>query len=344
MSEPRCLVVGADAAVTASVAALVDRTVGLACAGAVDATTALAGVRPACDVVLVCDGPGRPAGDLAAPLIRLLPDVPVLLAAASVDLAAHRAAMAAGARGLVGLPPDADELAQAVRGAVDGRPAATAAGPAGLAVAVCAGKGGVGTSALALALAGAADGLLVDLAGGFDDAAQRLGCAGARGVSELAGLEHALGADAVRSVVSAHPLGLRLLARPALGDLVTPELCHALVRESRAVAGVTAFDLGQPPGHTAAAVAISCDRVLVATTPEPLAVACAGRLARWLDGEGVPGAGVAVVVNRWRRGAELSLRGIERSSGLPVAAVVREGAIGRGRTAGGELLRAIGAA
>ena len=150
------------------------------------------------------------------------------------------------------------------------------------------GKGGVGASALALALARAADGLLIDMAGGFDDAAQRLGCAGARGVSELAGLEHALGADAVRSVVSAHPLGMRLLARPALGGLVSPELCHALVRESRAVAGVTAFDLGQPTG--APLPLLRSAATACWWRPRPAAGGrLRGRLARWLDAGGCRG-------------------------------------------------------
>jgi hypothetical protein len=32
-----------------------------------------------------------------------------------------------------------------------------------------------------------------------------------------------------------------------------------------------------------------------------------------------------LVVNRWSRGGEMSLRGIERAVGIPVVSVVREG-------------------
>jgi hypothetical protein len=77
------------------------------------------------------------------------------------------------------------------------------------------------------------------------------------------------------------------------------------------------------------------------TTPDRPAVACAARAAAWLDGESVPAAGIGLVINRWRRGGELSLRGIERAAGLPLAAVVGEGQV---RKAARELQRAVTAA
>jgi pilus assembly protein CpaE len=339
MRELRCLLVGAGAA-TRSLAATVDGGPGMALAGVVDAAAAVSGLRPACDVIVICDGPGRPAVELASLLARHAAGAPVVVAAAQPDLAVHRAAMAAGARGLVALPADPDELLGAVRAAAAGR-AEGGGEAAGITVAVCSGKGGVGASTVALALAEAVgNGLLVDLAGGFDDAAARLGCDGARGIGDLAGLDDALGADALRAVLATRPDGLRLLARPAVGGLAAPALCRAVVRASRAVAPVVALDLGLLPSSPAAAVAVGCDRVLLVTTPDRDAVACAARAAAWLDAEGVPAAGLGLVVNRWRRGGELSLRGIERAGGLPVAAVVRDGRAGR---AASELLRTIGA-
>ena len=56
----RCLVVGADAAVVASLVASMDAP-GLRCSGALDPPTAIAGPRPGCDVMVICDGPGRRA-------------------------------------------------------------------------------------------------------------------------------------------------------------------------------------------------------------------------------------------------------------------------------------------
>jgi hypothetical protein len=64
----------------------------------------------------------------------------------------------------------------------------------------------------------------------------------------------------------------------------------------------------------------------VATSPL-FGVGCAPRPAQWLDRRGVPGGSVGLVVNRWSRGGEMSLRGIERAVGVPVVSVVREGVL-----------------
>src|SRR5205085_12661677 len=109
---------------------------------------------------------------------------------------------------------------------------------AGRVVAICGAKGGCGVSALATSVARAGRGLLIDMAGGFDDAAQRLGCAPRRSLTDVAGLDDALSADALRSLVCTHPDGM-LVARsadPGATEIVSPELARALVRESRAVA------------------------------------------------------------------------------------------------------------
>jgi MinD-like ATPase involved in chromosome partitioning or flagellar assembly len=106
--------------------------------------------------------------------------------------------------------------------------------------------------------------------------------------------------------------------------MVSPELARAVVRESRAVAALTLADLGVATGEHALAVATSADRSLLVATPHPLVVDCAARAASWLDRRGVPGGSVGLVVNRWSRGGEMSLRGIERAVGVPVVSVVRE--------------------
>ena len=327
----RCLVVGADAAVVAAVVAGMDAP-GLRCSGTLDPATALAGPRPGCDVMLICDGPGRRALDLIEPLQAACPRLPIVIASRAHDLAMHRAALAAGARGLIGLPPQPAELALTVfsaAGAGQGREQSTAAGRA---VAVCGAKGGTGASTTALELARAAGGLLVDMAFGFDDAASRLGCSPRRTLADLVPLSGELGSDAVRSVASPHPGGMTLIAGPDVSDdleLIPSALGSAIVRESRAVAPLSLFDLGVPRGELAAQVAAAADHVLVLTTPDRRSVACAALAAAWLDRRGVPGAAVSLVVNRWQRGGDLSLRGIERTTGLPLAAVVREAAGGR---------------
>jgi len=321
----RCLVVGGDAAVVAALVATIDAP-GLRCSGALDPATALSGPRPDCDVMLICDGPGRPALDLIEPLQSACPGLPIVIACRSHDLAMHRSALAAGARGLIGLPAEARELTLALASAAAGAAGRRRSAPAGRAVAVCGAKGGTGTSTTALELARASRGLLVDMATGFDDTAARLGCAPRRTLADLVPLGAEMGADAVLSVACPHPDGMWLIASPDAHelDLMPSGLGGAIVRESRAVAPLALFDLGVPRGELAAQVATAADHVLVVTTPDRRAVACAALAAGWLDRRGVPGAAASLVVNRWRRGGDLSLRGIERAVGLPLAAVVRE--------------------
>jgi MinD-like ATPase involved in chromosome partitioning or flagellar assembly len=123
---------------------------------------------------------------------------------------------------------------------------------------------------------------------------------------------------------------MQLVARsvdPGATEMVSPELARALVRESRAVAALTLTDLGVATGEHTLAVATSADRSLLVATPHPAVVDCAARAASWLDRRGVPGGSVGLVVNRWSRGGEMSLRGIERAVGVPVVSVVREGVL-----------------
>jgi pilus assembly protein CpaE len=326
-ADIRCLVVGADTAPAAAVAAAVGTLPGLVCAGVADPGAALAGLRPACDVVIVCDGGGIGAVDSAPAMIAAFSGIPVVLATAATTVEGYQAALAAGARGLIGLPPDHERLAAVVAAATEGTGNASAGRPAGRAVAVCGVKGGCGCSALATELAQAARGLLVDLAGGFDDAARRLGCAPLRGLGDVAALDGSLGADSVRALPATHPAGYRLIARSGdvVGEGPSPALARALVRESRAVAPMTAFDLGVPVGEAAVAVALGADSVLLVSTPDPAAVACAARVASHLEQHGMPAGALGLVVNRWSRGGDLSLRGIERAAGVPVIVALREG-------------------
>jgi pilus assembly protein CpaE len=199
---------------------------------------------------------------------------------------------------------------------------------------------------VSLALASSAEGLLVDLAGGFDDAASRLRCEPRRTLADLAGLEDALGPDALRSLMCRHPTGLGLVARVAASDaaaVVSPELARALVRECRRAAALAVFDLGVASGDVAAAVAPAAARVLIVTTPDQLAVTCAARTAGWLDRAGVPGSALFLVVNRWLKWEDLTLRGIERRVGVPIAAVVRDGDLAATRGAECGALRALAA-
>jgi pilus assembly protein CpaE len=328
-AERRCLLVGADTAVTASVATAIEAAPGLAVVGVLDPASALSGLRPASDAVLACDGPGQSALEVASTLIRGGVETPVIVLSRSVDAATYRGALALGARGLLALPPDPRELRAAVVDA-SAAPVAreTASRRSGRAVVVCAAKGGGGASSVALALTMAAGGLLVDLAGGFDDVAARLGCEPRRTLADVAGLDDGLGVEALRSLTLRHPSGLRLIARPpgpSTQTVVSPGLARALVREGRLAATLVALDTGVAGADVTAFVAQPADRVLVVTTPDQLSVDCASRAVMWLEGAGVPAQSIGLVVNRWSRWEDLTLRGIERRTGAPLLAVVRDG-------------------
>jgi len=327
--ERRCLLIGADAAVTASVAAAIDAAPGLSTVGALEPAAALSGVRPAADAVLVCDGSGQPALEVGAALIRGGIESPVILLTRSVDLGTYRAALALGARGLIGLPPDSAELRAAVIDAAASPVRREPHGPgSGCAVVLSGAKGGCGTSSVAVALALAAGGMLIDVAGGFDDAALRFGCAPRRTLADVAGLGDALGGEALRSLAVRHQSGLRLVARPqgpGTGTVISPSLAQALVREGRSAAPLVVLDSGVAGGDLGPSLAQPADRVLIVTTPDQLSVDCACRAVMWLEAGGVPAPSMGLVVNRWSKWEDLTLRGIERRAGVPLLAVVREG-------------------
>jgi pilus assembly protein CpaE len=324
--EIRCLVVTADSVLAAALVSMLDGAHGVRSSGVLDPAGALSGIAPESDVILVCDGPGQPALAIARPLLANGSVLPTVLASRHADLAAYRAAMAAGARGLVELPADPGALARTVAEAGQAGRGSGAAAEAGRVVAVCGARGGAGTSSVATAIAAAAGALLVDLAPGFDDAAGRLGCAPGRTIADLAVLGGGIGSDAVVQVAARHPSGMRLVSAPPDPDafaLVPPDLGSTLVRAARGAAPLSVFDIGVPVGELAGRAAAAADRILVVTTPDIRSVACVSSLVAWLDRRGVSAAGVSLVVNRWRRSTELSLRGIERSVALPIACAVR---------------------
>lgn len=324
----RCLLVAAAPADTREVARSIDRAPGLVLAGTADPVRATAGLRPACDVVLVLGAPDAEGGRLVRDLAAAAPGLPAVLVTDRVDEAGWRGAMAAGARGVVGAEPDPEELARAVRTAVGER---TAGLPershAGRMVAVCGVKGGQGATTLAVGLGAAAGGLVIDASSGFAGIAQHLGCRPQRTLADLARLGGAVGGDAVAAVRTGHPSGFGLIAgldEPELLDLLPGGLAAALARECRGIAPLSAFDLGVPASAFGFEAARCADTVVLVVTPDALSVraaaACVGGLVR----RGAAMESIALAVNRWRGSGELSLRAIEAAVGAEVLGVVRD--------------------
>ncbi|HEY3765707.1 MAG TPA: hypothetical protein VGL44_11170, partial [Gaiellales bacterium] len=108
----RCLVVAADPAVGAEIAALADDLPGVQLVGVVAPLRAVAGRLPPSDVALVAD-----PGDGGAPGLRQLVagcERPVVVLARSADVETYRRALGAGARAVLPLPTVPSALGDAL--------------------------------------------------------------------------------------------------------------------------------------------------------------------------------------------------------------------------------------
>lgn len=315
--------------------ALADDLPGVQLVGVVAPLRAVAGRLPPCDVALVAD-PG--AG--GAPGLRQLVagcGRPAVVLARSVEVDTYRRALGAGARAVLALPavPSAlgDALVEATAAA--GHPATA---PAGRVVAVVAAKGGAGATSIALALARLGDGLLVDLSGSWASLAALLGCRAERSLADLVHVGDGLAA-AVGTVAVAHPGGLRLVPGPAgpeIAAALPSGFAAGLVRELRTAAPAV-VDAGTAAFTASREAAVAADRTLVVVTPDAYAAAAGRELVTALARAGATTDAFAVVVNRWSRRSELSLRSIARTVGAPVAAAVGSDGAAMGALANGRV-------
>jgi pilus assembly protein CpaE len=327
VSGVRCVVVSTDPAVVAACSAAVEGAAGIDVVGAVSRNRVLGGTAPPCDVVLVADAPGAPAAGWAHEAVRACPHAAVVLLTEDTDVETYRAALRAGVRAVVQLPMSTAALVSGIADAVraSGPEAGPIRGAAGDVTAVAGARGGVGASAVALALAAGARALLIDLARSRAGLAFTLGARPDRSLADLAQAGDALAAG-IETVAAEHPSGLRFVAGPTdpdVLDALAPGWGSELVRELRARERASVLDVGCVIAGASREVFAAADRTLVVVTPDRAALEAARSLVldatRW-------GArsDAQIVVNRWSRHAEIGLRAISRLVDAPVAAVVRE--------------------
>src|SRR5439155_4492086 len=89
----RCLIVSADPLTAALLDGALERGRGLVGAGRVDPVHALAGMRPACDVILIAEGSDERGLRLVGDLAIAAPGVPTLLVTSRPDMGILREAM-----------------------------------------------------------------------------------------------------------------------------------------------------------------------------------------------------------------------------------------------------------
>ncbi|WP_030544880.1 AAA family ATPase [Streptomyces albus] len=288
------------------------------------------------EVVVVHERIGPvPALDLIRETVLRFPAVGVVLVSADAGPQLFQAAMDAGARGLVALPLNYEELSARVQGAAQWAAGVRrhlgagpeALGPGGTVVSVTGAKGGVGTTvtAVQLALAARASGrstALVDMDLQSGDIASYLDVQFRRSVVDLAQIND-ISPRVLQDAVCDHATGLGLLLAPAdgeRGEEVTDRAARQIVSSLRTRYEVVVIDCGtQMNGANAAAIEMS-DTALMVTTPDVVAVRAAKRLVRLWDRLQIRKAEETLtLVNRHTRATEIQPPLVERITGTRVA-------------------------
>ncbi|MGQ4362331.1 AAA family ATPase [Streptomyces sp. SAS_272] len=290
------------------------------------------------EVVVVHERIGPvPALELVREVALRFPAVGVVLVTTDVGPGLFAAAMDAGARGLVTLPLNYEDLANRVQAVATwsvgvrrhlGHGGDVFTGVGGTVVTVSGAKGGVGATltAVQLALAAQASGrptALVDLDLQAGDVASYLDVQFRRSVVDLAAIAD-ISPRILAEAVFRHDSGVALLLAPGEGERgeeVTDRAARQILGALRARYEVVVVDCGaQLAGAGAAAVELA-DRALLVTNPDVVAVRGAKRTVRMWDRLQIRKAEeTTVVVNRHTRGTEIQPPLIQKITGTAVAA------------------------
>ena len=187
--------------------------------------------------------------------------------------------MSAGARGVVSAEPRPEELAASLLDAVGATAPAQERRRDGRVVAVCAAKGGVGATTVAVGTPRRPRACSSTPPPGTAPLAGHLGCHPQRSLADLARLAGSGRRRRRRGRAHRAPEwhrrgGGALRARDLVG-LLPSGLGAALARECRSVAGTTVFDLGRPGSPFAIETARCADAVVLVLTPDALAATAA---------------------------------------------------------------------
>lgn len=237
-----------------------------------------------------------------------------------------RAAMRAGYREYVVLPEDSALLRQAVR---ESDLAATGGDDQGQLISVVGSKGGVGTTLIACNLAAELSPVqrvcIVDLDFSMGDVAAFLDLQPKSSLQDLLTSLTRLDSRMLSGSVSVHPSKVHVLAQPT--ELISDEQISGeqVLQVLTVVADTYQYavaDCGcRIDDATMTTTAVS-DLILLVCNPDVPSVKNAWRRLQLMERQGIEKGIIRLVVNKWRKGMELSLADIEKSLGLPVAATV----------------------
>ncbi|WP_129590689.1 P-loop NTPase [Sanguibacter massiliensis] len=256
------------------------------------------------------------------------------------DAQQFQTAVEAGARSVVGPTSSLDDIASRLRSAAAWSAAARGAvsldapaGRAGRVVVVAGGKGGVGTSSVALLLAQAATSTdsvaIVDFDLQHGDLASYLGVHTRRSLADLTHVADELSGRLLRETTYDVDGGLRLLSAPAEGEqseMMTERAARAIVDALRFQFDLSVIDVGTHMDDGTATVVEQADEVILLATPDvPALRAARRRLSLWERLSIRGGAQVHLVLNRRSRRNEVTDELAARIVELPVTATIPEG-------------------
>ena len=324
----RLLLAVADADVASSAAALAQEGEDLEVVAVVDeaeeVTRALR--RHDVDVVVLHDALGSVAAlDLARELGQAFPEVGLVLIAAEDSPDLLRSAMQAGLRDVVSLPLSLERLESSVRAAAQWSRALrdrvageeSAAGAlGGQLIAVAGGKGGVGTTTVALQLTMAAvraapgrPVCIVDFDLQKGDLRGYLDLPYRRSVVDLVEVASEISVRHLQETLYTHKDGFRVLLAPDEGERaeeVGADAARSVLAAVKARHALTVVDLGAHVSEVTAVAAEMAGVVLVVTTPDVVALRGVRRLRDlWRRLQVREDEDLRVVLNRTSRKLEI---------------------------------------
>jgi pilus assembly protein CpaE len=289
-----------------------------------DAVDVIKRTRP--DVVIVDYSSQRDGAlELAQVICRDMPNIAMVALAHQSNAQAILAAMRVGYKEFVVLPDDAARLRQVVHESAY----APSDDKTGLVMSFIGAKGGVGTTLLATHLATELAAihrvLLIDLDFGMGDIASVMDLSPKDTIADLLPRADRVDERSLTGSVVVHRTKVHVLATPsemdAVGEVRTDDVYNIIMAAAKGYQFVV-IDCGVYLDQGVAIALNVSEMIVLVTTPDVTSVRDSYRRLRLLENIGVEKERVRLVVNRYDKGAYITLDDIKTNLGIPVVATI----------------------